>query len=82
LDSQNPARSPIFSANAFGGDGDASTGCVTSGTFANWMSSVPSQQCLRRQFDGGRGVIQAWPSPEAIAAVLLSSRNCKFLVKL
>ncbi|KAJ3082763.1 hypothetical protein HK102_001471 [Quaeritorhiza haematococci] len=73
LDSQAPERSPLLTPAAFGGNGDSrqgGSGCVTDGAFAGWTRSLPERGCLTRQFDGTRGRIQPYHSPEQMESIV------------
>lgn len=78
-DSANPADSAVFSNDAFGGDGDPSTGCVTNGAFSNWQVSYPRPHCLQRRFNGRNSAIQRWYSPEQTAAIVFRYKDCNFI---
>lgn len=79
LDSQNPASSSVFSNTAFGGNGDAGTGCVTTGVFANTQLTYPKPHCLQRFFNGPNNSISPWSAPEHVAALLINNANCMLL---
>ncbi|KAI8924371.1 hypothetical protein BC831DRAFT_513408 [Entophlyctis helioformis] len=72
LDSQAPARSPIFSASAFGSSGSADPrGCIDSGAFAGWKTNYPSSKCVSRHIRRGQDFMDRWTSPEAMARMIL-----------
>jgi hypothetical protein len=59
LDSNNMAASPVFDADAFGGNGDSSTKCVGSGLTKGWKVDlrqyVSNRTCLKREFSFSGG---------------------------
>ncbi|KAJ2347471.1 hypothetical protein GGF43_004751, partial [Coemansia sp. RSA 2618] len=72
VDYQNPAGSPVLSGSYFGGNGDASSHCVTSGVAGSWQVTFPDVHCLRRVY-GEADTIDTWYSPEFITSVLQRS---------
>jgi hypothetical protein len=78
-DAANPADSVVLANDAFGGDGDPETSCVTSGAFANWQVSYPGPHCLQRRFNGGNARIQRWSSTSQVAALVLRFTDCNII---
>ena len=68
-DAANPTASPLFQPDAFGGDGDPTTHCITSGISKDWKSVAGTPDiiggCVKRQFS----FTGLWPSV-AISTVL------------
>lgn len=75
-DAANAGNSAVV--QAFGGDGDPQTACVTRGPFANWEVSYPGQHCLQRRFNGGMNNIQRWSSPAQVAALVFRFTDCNY----
>ncbi|KAH6599563.1 hypothetical protein BASA50_002905 [Batrachochytrium salamandrivorans] len=72
VDSQAPENSVIWSSNAFGGDGSTSSPnrCVTTGSFAGFVSTFGYQRCLARAFRNSLGNIASFFTPESIFVLI------------
>ncbi|MFF3675905.1 tyrosinase family protein [Streptomyces sp. NPDC002120] len=69
-DAKDPARSPILSAQYFGGNGSGSDGAVADGPFAGWTCAYPKPHKLERRFNQSDGSISPFPDPDRIEALL------------
>ncbi|KAI8052436.1 hypothetical protein BDF22DRAFT_620632 [Syncephalis plumigaleata] len=78
IDSQQPAASPIFRSDWYGGNGNPQADyCVQDGKFADYRPAYPEPHCLRRRFDNGRR-LSAFYSPPQIDSVLQATTYSEF----
>ncbi|KAJ3094160.1 hypothetical protein HDU97_008411 [Phlyctochytrium planicorne] len=70
LDSQAPENSPIWRADALGGDGDPAKGlCIPDGPFANIKTAVGKYGCVQRNFDKSTHMNSVFYTPEQIRGI-------------
>lgn len=74
IDAANPTASPLLQQDAFGGDGDPSTACLTTGVSKDWASTAGPQDviggCVRRRFS----FTGLWPAV-AISSMLSNASD-------
>ncbi|XJO72296.1 hypothetical protein BDV3_003432 [Batrachochytrium dendrobatidis] len=84
VDSQAPELSPIWNSNAFGGNGNIDTRCISTGLIAQTRAQFPTSHCIYRQwrlgpqeFEGQQGgdMLGAFYSPLAIQFILQISQS-------
>jgi len=74
VDSQAPEACAIFTNDYYGGNGDSSTNCVTSGSFAGWSPYYPKPHCLQRKYAYGDN-LGAYQSTEGVNRMITSSND-------
>ncbi|PVU85806.1 hypothetical protein BB559_006812 [Furculomyces boomerangus] len=70
-----PERNIALSPSMFGGNGRGSQRCVRDGISANWERTLPSSQCITRNYRNGNTPGPFWP-PDAVGQVI--SQNTRF----
>ncbi|MFE0463003.1 tyrosinase family protein [Kitasatospora sp. NPDC058965] len=65
-DAAAPQDSVVLGNSMFGGKGAPKTGCVTTGQFANWQATVPTEHCLIRTTDPSIGPLCSSKTVESV----------------
>ncbi|KAJ1916380.1 hypothetical protein H4219_003826 [Mycoemilia scoparia] len=74
-DYRAPHKSRVLTSAYVGGNGGAN-GCVQQDSFqSSWTLTYPDPHCLERRFDGGRGTINPWFSPEYVLSFTQRDRT-------
>lgn len=80
MDYENPSSSPLFNENAFGGNGDNSTNCITNGAFSGIQTQFREQDvsphCVQRIY-GSTGNITTLPPPSLMMGYALF-KDCNY----
>ena len=80
MDYENPAKSPLFDDNAFGGSGDKTTHCINSGAFAGirtqFYEGHSDPHCVKRDFML-KNTVTTLTAPSVMMGLALY-KECKF----
>ncbi|KAJ1343528.1 hypothetical protein BSLG_001909 [Batrachochytrium salamandrivorans] len=77
VDSQSPEKSPVWGADAFGGNGDITTEerCITTSPFANFTSTFNQRGCISRTLGEGFTDLVSFYTPEVIFQLIAAGSS-------
>ncbi|KAH6569823.1 hypothetical protein BASA61_001475 [Batrachochytrium salamandrivorans] len=77
VDSQAPEKSPVWGADAFGGDGDNTTDtrCITNGPFVNFTSTFNQAGCISRTLGESFTDLVSLYTPEVIFQLIAAGSS-------